>query len=35
MTRRKGKLLAALAWDPDTEHSPVGYKKVAHDRRVM
>lgn len=26
-------VLAALVWDPDTDHSPVGYKKVACDRR--
>lgn len=26
-------IFAALAWDPDTEHSPVGYKKVAGDSR--
>lgn len=25
--------LAAAAWDPDTEHSPSGYKKVAADSR--
>jgi hypothetical protein len=25
--------LAAAAWDPDTEHEPVGYKKVAFDAR--
>lgn len=26
-------ILAAMAWDPNTEHSPVGYKKVAGDLR--
>jgi hypothetical protein len=26
-------ILAALAWDPDTQHDPVGYKKVAGDSR--
>lgn len=25
--------LAAMVWDPETEHSPVGYKKVAGDSR--
>ncbi len=26
-------ILAAMAWDPDTQHSPVGHKKVAFDAR--
>lgn len=25
--------LAAMAWDPDTERAPVGFKKLAADRR--
>jgi hypothetical protein len=26
-------VIAALAWDPDTEHRPVGFKKEAFDSR--
>lgn len=28
-----GAVLAAIAWDPDTEFRPVGFKKEAVDRR--
>lgn len=28
-----GAVLAAVAWDPDTQHSPVGFKKIAGDGR--
>lgn len=34
---RKGPaaVLAALAWDPDAEHEPVGYIKIAGDSRSI